>query len=72
MKYRVWVEQDEQGVFVAEAPSPPGCISQGPTRKEALHNVREAIALYLPSLKEYSDPVPPSTDRTRSKGVVNN
>ena len=32
MKYRVLVEQDEDGVFVAEAPSLPGCVSQGATR----------------------------------------
>lgn len=32
MKYRVLIEQDEDGVFVAEVPSLPGCISQGTTR----------------------------------------
>ena len=35
MKYRVLIEQDEDGVFVAEVPSLPGCISQGQTRAEA-------------------------------------
>ena len=59
MKYRVWIEQDEAGVFVAEVPSLPGCISQGRTRKEALANIREAIELYLESLQEHGDPVPP-------------
>ena len=34
MKYRVFIEQDEEGVFVAEVPSLPGCISQGATRAE--------------------------------------
>jgi antitoxin HicB len=60
MKFRVWIEQDEDGVFVAEVPSLPGCISQGRTRTEALENVREAIALYLESLDQHGDPVPPS------------
>ncbi len=50
MKYRVLIEQDEDGVYVAEVPSLPGCISQGQTRKEAVENVREAIAAYLESL----------------------
>jgi predicted RNase H-like HicB family nuclease len=59
MKYRVWIEQDEDGVFVAEVPSLPGCISQGRTRREALDNVREAIELYVESLTEHGDPVPP-------------
>lgn len=60
MKYRVLVEQDENGVFVAEVPSLPGCITQGSTRDEALTNSREAIAAYLESLEAHGDPVPPS------------
>lgn len=59
MKYRVLVEQDEDGVFIAEVPSLPGCISQGETRAEALENVREAIAVYLESLEAHGEPVPP-------------
>lgn len=59
MKYRVLVQQDEDGVFVAEVPSLPGCLSQGATRSEALVNVREAIALYVESLEEHGEPVPP-------------
>jgi predicted RNase H-like HicB family nuclease len=59
MRYRVLIEQDEDGVFVAEVPSLPGCISQGGTRDEALSNVREAIALYLESLEAHGEPVPP-------------
>ena len=59
MKYRVIIEQDEDGVFVAEVPSLPGCISQGATREEALKNVREAIEVYVESLEEHEDPIPP-------------
>jgi predicted RNase H-like HicB family nuclease len=59
MKYRVLIEQDEDGVFVAEVPSLPGCISQGQTRPEATANIKEAIALYLESLAAHNDPVPP-------------
>ncbi|HEV7889945.1 MAG TPA: type II toxin-antitoxin system HicB family antitoxin [Pyrinomonadaceae bacterium] len=59
MKYRVLIEQDEDGVFVAEVPSLPGCVSQGETRAEALENVREAIAVYLESLEAHGEPVPP-------------
>jgi predicted RNase H-like HicB family nuclease len=60
MKYRVLVEPDEDGVFVAEVPSLPGCISQGRTREEAVENIREAIAVYLESLEAHGEPVPPS------------
>lgn len=58
MKYRVIIEQDEDGMFVAEAPSLPGCISQGTTRQEALANIHEAIQAYLESLEKHNDPVP--------------
>ena len=60
MKYRVLIETDEDGMYVAEVPSLPGCISQGKTRNEALTNVKEAIAGYLKSLNAHGDPVPPS------------
>jgi predicted RNase H-like HicB family nuclease len=59
MKYRVFIEQDEDGVYVAEVPALPGCISQGQTREEAVDNVREAIAAYLESLEAHGDPIPP-------------
>ncbi len=59
MKYRVLIEQDEDGVFVAEVPSLPGCISQGHTRAEATENIKEAIALYLESLSSHNEPIPP-------------
>ena len=59
MKYRVLIEQDEDGVYVAEAPTLPGCISQGQTRDEAVENIKEAIAAYLESLEEHDEPVPP-------------
>jgi predicted RNase H-like HicB family nuclease len=59
MRYRVLIEQDEDGVFVAEVPSLPGCVSQGSTRKEALSNVREAISAFVESLEAHGEPVPP-------------
>ena len=59
MKYRVLIEQDEDGVFVAEVPSLPGCISQGRTRTEATENIKEAISLYLESLSSHNEAIPP-------------
>ena len=46
-------------MYVAEAPSLPGCISQGQTREEAVENIKEAIAAYLESLEAHGDPIPP-------------
>ena len=59
MKYRVSIIQDEDGVFVAEVLSLPGCISQGSTRLEVLANIKEAIGGYIESLEAHGEPVPP-------------
>jgi predicted RNase H-like HicB family nuclease len=58
MKYRVLIAQDEDGMYVSEVPSLPGCISQGRTRVEALENIKEAMAAYLESLEEHNEPIP--------------
>ena len=58
MKWRTVVSQDEDGVFVAECPALPGCVSQGTTRAEALANITDAIDGYLASLEKHGDPIP--------------
>ncbi|MDY6833730.1 MAG: type II toxin-antitoxin system HicB family antitoxin [Chloroflexota bacterium] len=60
MRYRVLIEQDEDGIYVAQVPSLPGCVSQGHTRQEVIQNIQEAISVYLESLKAHGDPIPPS------------
>ncbi len=59
MRYRILIEQDEDGVFVVECPALHGCISQGKTRKEALVNIQDAIEGYIESLKKHNEPIPP-------------
>jgi predicted RNase H-like HicB family nuclease len=59
MKYRVVIEADDDGVFVAECPALPGCISQGKTRAEVLTNIKDAMTGYLASHKKHGEPVPP-------------
>jgi len=48
----------EDGYFVVECPSLPGCISQGKTKEEAVQNIKEAIELYIEALEEDNLPVP--------------
>lgn len=60
MQFRVFIEQDEDDVFVAECPSLPGCLSQGNTRAEALANIKDDIKGYLESLRQHNEPIPPS------------
>ncbi len=43
MKFLVTIYPDEDGVFIAECPSIPGCVSQGRTEREAEENIRDAI-----------------------------
>lgn len=43
MKFLITMFQDEDGIFIAECPSIPGCVSQGKTEQEAEKNVQEAI-----------------------------
>jgi predicted RNase H-like HicB family nuclease len=43
MKLLITIYPDEDGVFIAECPSIPGCVSQGKTEEEAEENIREAI-----------------------------
>ena len=47
MKFIVSLDRDEDGVWVAECPSIPGCVSQGVTQEEALEHVKEAIVACL-------------------------
>jgi predicted RNase H-like HicB family nuclease len=55
---QVIIYSGEDGYWVAECPSLPGCISQGKTREEAITNVREAIQGYVAALEEDHLPVP--------------
>lgn len=43
MKFIITIFQDEDGIFIAECPSIPGCVSQGKTEQEAEQNIQEAI-----------------------------
>lgn len=59
MRFRVLIQEDEDGVFVATCPTLPGCVSQGKTRTESKQNITEAIEGYLASLKQHGEPIPP-------------
>jgi len=60
MKIRINIEQDEDGIFVAECSTFPGCISQGNTRTEAIDNIKDAMRGYLESLEKHGEAIPPS------------
>ena len=56
---QVIIYPGEDGYWVAECPSLPGCISQGKTREEAISNMREAINGYIAALQDDRLAVPP-------------
>ncbi|GCL43071.1 type II toxin-antitoxin system HicB family antitoxin [Anabaena sp. FACHB-1250] len=58
---KVLLSHGEDGYFVVEVPSLPGCISQGKTREEALANIEEAISLYIEVLQDRGEPIPDDT-----------
>ena len=67
MKFTVTLDRDEDGVWIAECPSIPGCVSQGPTKEAAIENVKEAIQLCLEVRAEKGLPL---TIETRNVEVV--
>ena len=48
----------EDGYWVAECPSLPGCISQGKTKEDAVTNIKEAIQAYIAALEDDDDDLP--------------
>ncbi|NLH71787.1 MAG: type II toxin-antitoxin system HicB family antitoxin [Verrucomicrobia bacterium] len=58
MKLPAIIEPDDDGVFVAECPALPGCVSQGIKREEAMANMRDTIQRYLAGLKKHGEPIP--------------
>ncbi len=47
MIFNITIERDEDGIWIAECPSIPGCISQGDTKDEAIDNIKDAIKICL-------------------------
>lgn len=67
-RFRVILEPNELGGYTAMVPLLPGCISEGDTKEEALANIKEAIELYIESLKVDGEPIP--TEEMVEEAVV--
>ncbi len=63
MKFDVIIYQDEDGVFIAECPTIPGCVSQGKTHTEAEQNIQDAIKECLIVRKEKQLPLTIETNQ---------
>jgi predicted RNase H-like HicB family nuclease len=58
LHYTVIIEREEAGGYHAFVPALVGCHSQGETLDETVENIKEAIALYVESLRAHNEPVP--------------
>ena len=67
MRFIVAIDRDEDGVWVVECPSIPGCVSQGVTKEEAIANVQDAIKACLEVRSERGMPL---TVETRQVEVI--
>jgi predicted RNase H-like HicB family nuclease len=57
MKFTVTLDRDEDGMWVVECPSIPGCVSQGKTKDEAIESIKDAIKLCLETRAERGMPL---------------
>ena len=67
MKFIITIFRDEDGVYIAECPSIPGCVSQGKTEKEAEKNIQDAIKECLEVRAEKGIPLTISTRQVEVK-----
>ncbi|MBU4450052.1 MAG: type II toxin-antitoxin system HicB family antitoxin [Actinobacteria bacterium] len=67
MKFIITIFRDEDGVYIAECPSIPGCVSQGKTEKEAEKNIQDAIKECLEVRAEMGMPLTISTRQVEVK-----
>ena len=67
MQFTITITRDEDGMYIAECPSIPGCVSQGKTEEEAQANIRDAIKECLEVRAEMGMPL---TVTTRQVEVV--
>ncbi|MDE0119514.1 MAG: type II toxin-antitoxin system HicB family antitoxin [Bdellovibrionales bacterium] len=55
---QIIIKPGEDGFWLAECPSLPGCLSQGQSKKEAIKNIQEAVEGYIEVLQQDGDPIP--------------
>lgn len=58
LNYRILLRKEPEGGYTVLVPSLPGCITCGDTIEEAIEMAKEAIELYIESLKEHNEEVP--------------
>ncbi|MBA7671747.1 hypothetical protein ES703_79910 [subsurface metagenome] len=57
-KFKILIEQDEDGVYIASCPALKGCYSQGDSIEEATRNIKDAIRLHIEARESLGEPIP--------------
>lgn len=57
-KFKILIDQDEDGVYIASCPSLQGCYTQGTTIEEAIENIKDCIKLHIEARKCLGEPIP--------------
>jgi len=57
-RFKIIVERDEDGIYIASCPALQGCYSQGDTYEEAVENLKDAIRLHIEARRELGEPIP--------------
>jgi len=58
LSYRILLRKEPEGGYTVIVPSLPGCVTYGDTIEEAIEMAKEAIELYIESLKEHGEEIP--------------
>jgi predicted RNase H-like HicB family nuclease len=58
LNYRILLRKEPEGGYTVTVPSLPGCVTYGETIEEAIEMAKEAIELYIESLKEHGEEIP--------------
>jgi len=58
LRYKILLRKEPEGGYTVTVPSLPGCITYGSTIEEAINMAKEAIELYIESLKAHGEKIP--------------
>ena len=58
LRYRILLREEPEGGYTVIVPALPGCVTYGDTIEEAIEMAKEAVELYIESLKEHDDEIP--------------
>ncbi len=62
LNYRLLLRKEPEGGYTVTVPSLEGCVTYGESVEDGIQKAREAIELYIETLKEFNEPIPTEDD----------